>query len=182
MSRSCASGSGTWMDHLPFVLLGLRTSIREDSACAPSDLLYGTSIRLPGDMLSCSDPVPAASDFSQRLRSVMGSSVPMPIAHHCSPTSRTDPALSSATHVFLRTDAVRRPLVPPYDGPFKILERSPKTFTILKSNKSVVVSVDRLKPAAFLPEAASFSSVPAVPPSLASAFLPPFLGLPSDLS
>ena len=159
MSRSCASASGTWMDHLPFVLLGLRSSVREDSSCSPADLLYGSSLRLPGDMLSCSEAIPSTSDFCQRLRSVLGASVPMPVVHHGSRTSRVDPALAKSSHVFLRVDAVRRPLVPPYDGPFLVLRRSAKTFDIQKGNKSVTVSVDRLKPAAELP----FSS--SAPPS-----------------
>ena len=63
-----------------------------------------------------------------------------------------DPALLDATHVFLRIDAVRRPLVAPYEGPFPVLSRSPKTFVILRREKHFTVSVDRLKPAAFLPE------------------------------
>ena len=71
ISRECASGSGSWMDHLPFVLLGLRTSIREDSKCSLADLLYGSSLRLPGDMLCPSEPVPRASDFAQRLSAVL---------------------------------------------------------------------------------------------------------------
>ena len=49
--------------------------------------------------------------------------------------------------MFLRVDAVKRPLTPPYDGPFLVLDRDPKTFTILKNNKNTVVSVDRVKPA-----------------------------------
>ena len=41
VSRATASGVGSgWMEHLPFILLGLRSSVRGDSACSPSDLLY----------------------------------------------------------------------------------------------------------------------------------------------
>ena len=56
-------------------------------------------------------------------------------------------SLLSARAVFLRVDSVRRPLEPPYEGPFEVLSRSPKTFTIRRGDKPVVVSVDRLKPA-----------------------------------
>ena len=41
----------------------------------------------------------------------------------------------------------RRPLTPPYIGPFLVLERAPKTFVISKSGKEVTVSIDRVKPA-----------------------------------
>ena len=49
--------------------------------------------------------------------------------------------------MFVRIDAVRRPLSPPYEGPFKVLEKKEKTFIIDKSGKNYTVSVDRLKPA-----------------------------------
>ena len=152
MSRACASGSGTWLDHLPFVLLGMRTAIRPDSSCAPADLLYGAPLRLPGDMFSPSEPAPLPSDFASRLRVVLSAAAPIPIAHHGVPVSHVDPALASASHVFLRVDAVRRPLVPPFLGPFRVLGRSPdlKTFDILQNQKTVTVTVDRLKAAHYL--------------------------------
>ena len=77
----------------------------------------------------------------------------MPVLYHGrNPASRVDRRLWDASHVFLRVDAVRRPLVPPYEGPFPVLERSEKTFIILKRDKPVTVTIDRLKPAVFLPE------------------------------
>ena len=51
----------------------------------------------------------------------MQKSSPMPVEHHGSSTSfRVDSGLAAASHVFLRLDAVKRPLVPPYEGPFKV--------------------------------------------------------------
>ena len=135
MARASSLASGSWLEHLPFVLLGMRTAIRDDSGCSAAELLYGTSLRLPGDMLEPSEPVPLASDFSVRLRAVMNSSSPMPVLHHGSHVARVDPRLAAASHVFLRVDAVRRPLVPPYIGPFRVLERGDKTFTILQHGK-----------------------------------------------
>ena len=171
MARACASSSGssTWMDNLPFVLLGLRTTVREDSLCSPSDLLYGSHLRLPGDMFLPSTPVPLASDFGKHLRLVLGSVAPMPVLHHGSKPSRVDPALESVSHVFLRVDSVRKPLVPPYDGPFPVQRRATKTFDILRNNKLVTVSIDRLKPAYVLPQTdvtppSSSMPAPEVPP------------------
>ena len=167
MSRSCAASSGPsgWIGHLPFVLLGLRTAIREDSNCAASDLLYGGHLRLPGNLVSPSPlgPPPSAVDFVAGLRSSMVSSAPMPVVHHGVQPSRVDPLLERASHVFMRVDAVRPPLVPPYDGPFPVLSRGAKTFDILWREKPYTVSVDRLKPARLLPDAGAAPASPIAP-------------------
>ena len=55
--------------------------------------------------------------------------------------------LKTSSHVFLRHDAVCKPLQPPYDGPYKVLKRTDKHFTIAVKGKNEVVSIDRLKPA-----------------------------------
>ena len=72
----------------------------------------------------------------------------MPFNYHGNTSSRVPVSLASCSHVFLRVDAVRRPLTPPYEGPFEVLQRGSKTFLINKCGKSYTVSVDRLKPAA----------------------------------
>lgn len=38
--------------------------------------------------------------------------------------------LSTSTPVFVRHDAVRKPLQPPFDGPFQVLQRSDKTYDV----------------------------------------------------
>jgi hypothetical protein len=55
--------------------------------------------------------------------------------------------LADSTHIFLRQDAVRRPLDPPYSGPQKILSRTTKTLRIAINGRPVTVSTDRVKPA-----------------------------------
>ena len=60
-------------------------------------------------------------------------------------------SLATVSHCFLRVDAVKKPLTPPYDGPYRVLARTDKTFTIMKNEKPLVVSIDRVKPA-FLPD------------------------------
>ena len=61
-----------------------------------------------------------------------------------------DPQLNHCRHVFIRNDAVRSPLHPTYDSPFKVLYRTPKYFKVLKNCKGYTVSVDKLKAANLL--------------------------------
>ncbi len=55
--------------------------------------------------------------------------------------------LQTCNHVFVRQDAVRRPLQPPYNGPYLVVERKDNTFKILVKGKPVWVTINRLKPA-----------------------------------
>ncbi|GBM33764.1 hypothetical protein AVEN_47059-1 [Araneus ventricosus] len=58
--------------------------------------------------------------------------------------------LLTCTHVFVRYDAVRAPLRPPYDGPFLVIDRTDNFFRIQREGKVKVVSIHRLKPAFML--------------------------------
>ena len=58
-----------------------------------------------------------------------------------------DPALHEQTHVFIRYDGVRKPLQQPYNGPFRVITRTKKHFTLDVHGRQEVVSIDRLKPA-----------------------------------
>nr|VZH96034.1 unnamed protein product [Spirometra erinaceieuropaei] len=40
--------SASWSDSLPLVLLGIRSSVKEDIQCTAAELVYGTPLRLPG--------------------------------------------------------------------------------------------------------------------------------------
>ena len=43
-----------WFDHLPLVLQAIRTTIKSDLGAYPAELVYGSSLRLPGDMIFAS--------------------------------------------------------------------------------------------------------------------------------
>lgn len=42
---------------------------------------------------------------------------------------------------------VKRPLTPNYSGPYQVIQKAPKYFTIDIADKHQTVSIDRLKPA-----------------------------------
>ncbi|CAB3380153.1 Hypothetical predicted protein [Cloeon dipterum] len=83
---------------------------------------------------------------------VYGETLRLPAAHHAEPKVFVFKELDTAPKVFLRTDATRTSLQPPYTGPYDVLARGDKTFTLRIKEKDVVVSKDRLKPAYTLPE------------------------------
>uniref|UniRef100_A0A1X7TIX9 Integrase catalytic domain-containing protein n=1 Tax=Amphimedon queenslandica TaxID=400682 RepID=A0A1X7TIX9_AMPQE len=110
--------SHSWTDSLPLVLLGIRTAVKEKLKCSAAELVYGTSLRLPGKFFS-----PSHSDFTDsetnvtKLKSVMGKLSPVPTRLPVTQKSFVSKDLNSTTHVFIRHDAVRKPLQQPYDGP-----------------------------------------------------------------
>lgn len=53
------SSSSLWTDDLLFVLLGMRSLWREGPETSPSELVYGTTLRLPGQL------VPGVETYSE---------------------------------------------------------------------------------------------------------------------
>ena len=76
---------------------------------------------------------------------------------------RSTHSCKKAPTFFLRCDRVRRPLEPPYDGPYPVLSRSDKTFKISMNGRHETVSIDRLKSASV--EEPFLNSVPIRNPS-----------------
>lgn len=140
----------SWADVLPTILLGLRTAHKDDIGASPAEMLYGQTLRLPGEFfdapLAATNQSDFVSQFSQQMRSMKSTST----SRHGKTTVFTQPNITTCSHVFLRIDAVKRPLVQPYEGPYKVLSRTDKTFKIEVRGKNQTVSIDRVK-AAFLP-------------------------------
>nr|VZI49519.1 unnamed protein product [Spirometra erinaceieuropaei] len=112
-SLRAADDPENWTDHLPLVLLGIRSSLKSDLNCSAAELMFGATDDFP----------PSVSE------------------------SYLEKDLATCSHVYLRCDRVRRPLEPPYDGPFRVISRGTKNFRIQRGTREEVVSVDRLKAA-----------------------------------
>ena len=141
------STDASWMDHLPMALLGIRTAWRTELECSPAELVYGTTLTVPGLLVGDSTQVGSelpTSDFVSDLVRRMGELKPSDMAHHTTPKVQVPSSIEGANYVYVRTDAVRQPLVRPYTGPFRVIEKSAKYFTIAKNGKTDKVSLDRL--------------------------------------
>ncbi|XP_064470118.1 uncharacterized protein LOC135384864 [Ornithodoros turicata] len=117
-----ASPQVPWTEVLPVVFLGIRWHFKPDLGCSTAELVYGTSLRLPGDLISAAaDPaaVPPAG-YVSRLRDSMNALRPSPTRTPRPATGFQHPALETCWHVFLRCDAVRKPLQQPYSGPHAV--------------------------------------------------------------
>ncbi|XP_066592925.1 uncharacterized protein [Prorops nasuta] len=139
-----------WFEALPVVPLGLRTSFKEDLQAIPAEMLYGTTLRIPGDFFVSSDQPADPQIYVDRHRELMRALRPIATAHHNKARPFILKDINTCTHVFLRNDAVKRPLEPPYDGTLKVVEtNSDRVYSILINGVKKTVSIERLKPAYF---------------------------------
>ena len=140
-----------WTDNLPLVLLGLRSTVKEDLDVSSAQMVFGTSLHLPGQFLDhtslLSQPT---SQYVQQLINCMSHLQVTPPKHHDSPPVYVDRNLTTCSHVFVRVDAKKSALSPRYSGPHKVLHRHDKYFTLALDGKIPKVSIDRLK-VAYLP-------------------------------
>ncbi|BHF76553.1 hypothetical protein SprV_0501965100 [Sparganum proliferum] len=167
--------SATWSVNLPLVLLGIRSSVKEDIQCTAAELVYGTPLRLPGEFVQSSTTnTNIPSTFVQQLKQRMAQLRPTP-TRLTSKRAFVHEDLKSTPFVFVRHDAVRKSLCSPYDGPYKVLQRMEKYYVIQKADKTGTVSIDRLKPAYL--ECIPLSVVP--PTFSAPSSLDPPVSVPS---
>ena len=141
--------SSNWVG-LPIVLLGIRTAIKEDLNATAAEMIYGSDIRLPAEFFVPAKQ-PANTEFANRLRERMNDIRPLPTSRHGEKKIFMFRNLGTSPYVFVRHDAIGGPLQPLY-GSYQVIQRGEKTFTIRMKDKSVKVSVDRLKPAFIVSE------------------------------
>jgi hypothetical protein len=137
-----------WADELPWVLLGIRTTCKEDLGTSPAEMVYGAPLSVPGAFLGVPSTDPDSSTFLQQLRAKVGDLAPTPTSTHGRNIKPHVPQrLDSSDYVFVRRDGYNSPLNPKYDGPFKVIHRTPKFFRLQLGDRQDNVSIDRLKPA-----------------------------------
>ena len=112
----------------------------------PPKMLYGSTLTVPGDFLPHSEALPISSHLRQ-LREWVESLKPVPTCAHGAEHIKFNVpnSLSQAQYVYVRKDGKSTPLQPPYDGPYRVLERDPKHFKLQLGSRKDKVSIDRLK-------------------------------------
>ncbi|KAJ8713199.1 hypothetical protein PYW07_013569 [Mythimna separata] len=154
--RAKLSDTSTWVSELPTVLLGLRAALRTDTGVSAAELTYGYNLRLPGDFFASTSTSTPTMDYTyvEKLRDVIRVNKPQAIAEHHSNNKRVfvHEDLLKCSHVFIRTDAVKKPLQAQYEGPYRVISRTEKVYTIQLPNRQANISIDRLKPAYVIAE------------------------------
>ncbi len=133
-----------WIDHLPWVMLGIRTAPKEDMQVSSAEMVYGTPLIVPGEFLPQSTNV-MQPEHLQFLREKVKLLAPMPVSKHGITASYLPPTLNEAQYVFIRQGTHVQPLQCPYKGPYKVLEHGTKTFLIDYGGVPQQISIDRLK-------------------------------------
>lgn len=164
-----------WTKEIATVLLGLRASLHRTTNLSPALSTYGSTLRLPADFFvpaknNTGEPSELIKKITETMTSLAPSTRPK---QQRTPFVHKD--LSSCTHVFVRIDHVKKPLTPPYEGPYKVLERHEKYFKIQFQSRTSIVSLDRLKPAYLLHEEFEETTSPPYPKMTAPAEQQPYV-------
>ena len=137
-----------WVESLPLVLLGIRATLKDDLKCSAAELVYGTTLHLPGEFFATGSVSPCdPSAYVAQLKSTMQALRPSLPRQNQGHKVYIPPNLMTSTHVFVRQPPLHRP----YDGPFKVLLCTDKYFTLDINGRKEVITVDRLK-SAFIEE------------------------------
>lgn len=140
-----------WTEALPFVLLGIRAAWKPDIKSSAAEMVYGETLRIPGEFFNAHTPTfTTETNFVTQLREHMTRLKPSPASRHGKKPVFVHEDLKTATHIFLRKDALRGALEPPYTGPHEVISKTDKTVTVRLPRGPVTVSIDRVKPAYIL--------------------------------
>ena len=97
-----------WRKKLQLLLLFVRSAFKKDLQCTVAELVYGSSIRLPGEFISPENSTVEQYEFLQRLWKNMHQLSPRSTSNNTRSTSFVYPELQNCSHVFLRHDGVEK--------------------------------------------------------------------------
>ena len=122
--------------------------LKEDLQASPAEMLYGTTLRLPGEFFVSQSIQAHPTAFVTRLRALFQDIRAVSASIHAKYRAFQHGHLDTCSHVFLRNDTVRKPLQPPYTGSHEVVRRvNDKVYVIKVYGVEKTVSTDGLKPA-----------------------------------
>ena len=115
-----------WVEELPCVLLGLRTTPKEDLGYSSAELVYGEPLPIPGELV-LSKSAKSMDDLLLNFRLNILLYAPCPASHHTSALPYLSPSLSAAKHAYVQRNGTKGSLQRPYSGPYAVTPGN-KTF------------------------------------------------------
>ena len=146
---SLSDKNNNWINDLPLVMLGIRTSVKEDLHLSTAQMVFGECLRLPHSFFPDMTHEESKELYTADLQKRMGDlDFISPDWHGNFGKDLPLKGLQDCTHVFVYESAIKTSLQRPYRGPYRVISRGDKSFTIeLREGVHDVVSTDRLKPA-----------------------------------
>jgi len=109
----------------------LRNTVKEEIECAPAELVFGQSMSLPGQFHPLKqNSYCHQSDFGKNLREHFNCIRPSHTRKQSHISHFVDKELLHCSHVWLRNDGVKSAFQPRYSGPFEVVYRDDKVFTL----------------------------------------------------
>ncbi|CAB4046196.1 Hypothetical predicted protein [Paramuricea clavata] len=148
--RCRLNGNGNWLSELPWVVLGLRNHPNTDTGIAPSELVFGAKLRVPGHPPTAISHV-APSTFVEKLRTAVSaaSHQARETPWHCTEEqhhSNVPANLFSSKRVLVKEERKLASLRPKFSGPYEVVSRQEKYFTLrFPEGGEEKVSIDRIK-------------------------------------
>ena len=138
-----------WLISLPIVMMGLRM-IPGESGFSPFTALTGSVMLCPHPII-CKDYV--HNTASETVKTLINEMQSIDFSSNSAGIIKSTPKpfipsdLLKCPKVWLRVDRIRKSLEAPYSGPYDVISRSEKFFTLKLPQGITTVSIDRLKPA-----------------------------------
>ena len=150
--RCAGRSNGSWSRALPWVMLGLRSAPRSDTAASAAEVVFGTPLRIPGlcfqDGQSSQRSAAAQLDLA---RANVAAFTPRSLdLRKFKDSPFVAKPLRTAKFVYVRDDRLGKPTLDPrYTGPYPVLDKQwhNNTFVINLGRKTDKVSISRLKAA-----------------------------------
>ena len=121
---------------------------KEDLEASPTEMVYGSTLTVPGDFFQTGEEAPV-SDHFRALRQRVDDPRPIPTSTYGAEKVkyRVPASLEVSKYVFVHRGEAKRPLQPPYTGPYLVFSKQPKWFNLQIGSKEEKIWMDRLKPA-----------------------------------
>ena len=134
-----------WPEMLPSICLGLKVAQCDDTRGSPAQLTFGQQLRLPGEFVPKNGAPEPDKQFLDQMQKFFASVTPFPVKHNRVVKSHVPRELTNCKQVWIE-EVVKAPLRPPYRGPYDVIEKADKYFTVDIDGRHETVSLDRLKP------------------------------------